>query len=111
MLRISYGDDLAAMWIGTTACGDFEKGNNQTSASWPPGSPGENATYTLQVQAQQYYPIRLIYVNVGGPAVLNLTTTSPSGALSAYYPAPCDGSNAFLPFGTEAQAGTGCTNP
>ncbi|KAF5662349.1 FLO9-like protein [Fusarium circinatum] len=109
--QINSADDIALAWFGDTACGDFEKDNNQTFASYE-GGPGD-VTFTTTLEPGQYFPIRLIYANAGGPASLNATVTGPNGTVadSLFYPVPCDNSNAFTPFGTEATEGKTCNNP
>ncbi|CAH0057464.1 unnamed protein product, partial [Clonostachys solani] len=107
---IDNADDIALAWFGDVACGDFEKNNNQTFASYT-GGPGK-VTFTTTLVAEQYFPIRLIYANAAGPASLDLNVVGPNGTIAdnLFYPAPCDGSNAFVPFGTEATAGRTCVS-
>ncbi|CAG9956548.1 unnamed protein product, partial [Clonostachys rosea f. rosea IK726] len=107
---IDNADDIGLAWFGGVACGDFEKNNNQTYASWQ-GGPGK-LTFTTTLAAEQYFPIRLIYANAGGPAYLDLNVVGPNGTIAdnLFYPVACDGSNAFLPFGTEKAAGRTCVS-
>lgn len=107
--EITQADDIALAWFGDVACGDFEKNNNQTYASYNGGSG--NVTFTTTLEPETYYPIRLIYANAGGPASLNLTITGPNGTApdSLFYSRTCDGSRNFAPFGTEQSTGVSCT--
>jgi hypothetical protein len=109
--QIDQADDIALAWFGDLACGDFQKENNETYASYEAGAG--NITYSLQLQPEQYFPVRLIFANAGGPASLSLTVTGPNGTVvdSLFYPDTCDRSHAFVPFGTEASAGMACNSP
>ncbi|KAL2206900.1 hypothetical protein CC79DRAFT_1398765 [Sarocladium strictum] len=113
--QITNADDIALAWFGGLACGDFEKLNNQTYASYEEG-PGD-VTFTANLEPETYFPIRLIFVNSGGPASLDISVTGPDGSIGddengyGFFPDTCDDSNSFVPFGSEAEEGRSCTNP
>lgn len=110
--NITYADDIALAWFGDTACGDFEKANNQSSSSYH-GGVGQGHSYTTVLDPGQYFPVRLIYANANGPASLDMTISGPNGTAEGdyFYPTPCDNSNSFVAFGTEAQEGRTCAKP
>lgn len=116
--QIVQADEIALAWFGDLACGDFTKANNQTGASYEREvngyGPGE--VFTVDIPPETYYPIRSIWINAGGRAILDLKVTGPEGQdLSGddfyFYQAPCDGSREFVAFGTEEAEGEACRVP
>ena len=61
-------DDAAKLWIGDTAAFGYTSGNALAASTF-----GSNGTGTISLVAGQYYPIRVMYGNGGGPGSLDLT--------------------------------------
>ncbi|CAK7892125.1 hypothetical protein CAAN3_01S08614 [[Candida] anglica] len=87
-------DDTAAVFIGAgtafDCCKDTPSGNStdfQIFATKPSdGDPADNSK-TVEMFADTYYPVRIIYVNIISQAVFNIQVTSPDGVTG-----PLDGS-------------------
>lgn len=110
---ITRADDIALAWFGDRACGDFQKDNNQSSTSYQ-GGPGQGKSFTTTIAPGEYYPVRLVYANAGGLAILDVNITGPEGMVEEgrndyqFFPQPCDNSNGFVPLGTEQVEGKSC---
>ena len=63
-------DDEAYFWISDNAITGYTAANADLY-SW--ADSGEKTTDPIALQAGEYYPIRLQYGNVGGPALLNFS--------------------------------------
>ncbi|GAB0135403.1 hypothetical protein EsDP_00003743 [Epichloe bromicola] len=111
--NITRADDIALAWFGDRACGDFQKDNNESSTSYQ-GGPGQGKSFTATIAPGEYYPVRLIYGNAGGLAILDVNITGPEGMVEEgrndyqFFPQPCDNSNGFVPLGTEQAEGKSC---
>jgi len=72
-------DDLASLWIGDTAAFGYTTGNALVSTN------NNTASGTINLVAGQYYPIRVMYGNGGGPGSLGLTYSHTGQTASSDY--------------------------
>lgn len=102
-------DDIVLAWFGNKACGgdgDWTEKNYDFESNYP-ASKAKNFKVTLK--QGDYYPVRVLYANDGGPASLSVKITGPNGEVldgNSFVPEPCDGSNKFTDFGEEKDKGS-----
>ncbi|KAH8887970.1 hypothetical protein GQ53DRAFT_826543 [Thozetella sp. PMI_491] len=76
-------DDLLGVWVGTPALGTWTTANANLLGTWNRGA-GAGLTYTITVDSTNlntYIPIRIIWINGGGPYGLDMKITNPSNAV------------------------------
>ncbi len=73
-------DNDAMLWFGKKAYSGYTQQNVDVFQGWiAAGTPAVESKQTLQ--KGNYYPIRLLFANWGGPGNLKLTVKAPDGSL------------------------------
>ncbi|ETS80724.1 hypothetical protein PFICI_08253 [Pestalotiopsis fici W106-1] len=106
-------DDIAALWLGSTAYAGWTRANANLVVPFHQGyGPGSGST-TIDLVEGQYLPIRVLFGQGQGNAVFQLSVTAPDGTVfldSSTENSPyivqysCDGTTApaYTAWGTEA---------
>ncbi|SMY22476.1 unnamed protein product [Zymoseptoria tritici ST99CH_1A5] len=80
-------DDIAILWVGTTALnGQFSRGNAATTQHYNASQPVNAQTsvsYSYTARLGEYVPMRIIYANAGGDAEFRLTVIAPDGSTAS----------------------------
>jgi hypothetical protein len=77
------GDNDVLIWLGANAYSGYTKANAALiDADF---LTGQDYSTTLQLEAEQWYPLRVMYANSGGPGELDLTITAPDGTVIMSY--------------------------
>jgi hypothetical protein len=102
-------DDIDFVWIGQYAYSGYTRANANIMNDY---GTYRTETYTIDLVAGNYYPLRIMFAQAQGPAIFQLSLTDPSGATmlssdSSQSPFlvqySCDGvaAPAFVPWGSE----------
>ncbi|KAK5996043.1 hypothetical protein PT974_04469 [Cladobotryum mycophilum] len=77
---ISGVDDAVYIWVGPFAYSGWLAANANTRVTYDltHGHPG-TGTFTINLSEGQYYPVRVIFAQGGGPAVFQLSVAAPDG--------------------------------
>lgn len=109
---LPYVDDITILWVGPAAYSGYTRSNANIIQTYIGGSQTP-MTYTVTFQEGNYYPLRVLWANGGGPGafqfqlkgpdgkvIVGADTTAPSPFLVQY---SCDETTAprFPPFGSE----------
>lgn len=111
---ISACDNMALLWIGPNAFTDYSRSTATIVQQWVDASQ-KPVEYKTTLTQGQYYPLRLLYVNGGGPGNLQVKIQAPDGKAildekttnsAALVQFSCDGVLApkFADFGAELAA-------